>query len=158
MPARSSTLWMLTALLLLAFPGLNFVYWPQVLLSGALPANSDSIGIPIFGSIILTLIASPLVIGVAWLCLRRYNSRTRLFAFRFDRPYRSALATSIFGLGAFLLCLSAVLELARAMPWYEHLWSAYTMLIVVWLLALRASLIEQHTVEDAEAEAEAQPY
>lgn len=87
MPARASMLWMLTALLLLAFPVLNFIYWPQVLKSGVLPPNGDSIGIPVFGSIFLTLIVSPIVIGLAWLCFRRYNPRTRLFAVRFSlRP------------------------------------------------------------------------
>ena len=151
MPARALMLWTLTALLLGAFPALNFIYWPQVLQSGVLPSNGDGIGIPMFGSILLTLVVSPFAVGVAWLCFRRYNPRTRLLAYRTDRPYRRAIATVIFGCGAAFLFFGALVDAARALPWYEYLWPAYTLLIVAWLLTLRASLIEQQTVEEMDA-------
>jgi len=71
---------------LIAFPILNWVYWPLVLQSGVLPADADSIGIPMFGSVIVALVVSPVVLGIAWLSLRRYNSDARLAALRWDRP------------------------------------------------------------------------
>lgn len=152
MPARPSPLWLLTGLLLAAFPILNFVYWPKVLESGTLPPDADSIGIPMFGSVLLTLAASPAVLGVAWLCLRRYNPRARLTALRWDRPYRSILATLIFGGLATLLSVEALTEATASSPWYEYLWPAYSMLWVSWLLTLRAALIEQHSAAELEAE------
>jgi hypothetical protein len=152
MPARAALPWTLTVSLLVGFPALNFIYWPEVLQSGALPVYGDSVGIPMFGSILLALVVSPFAVGITWLCCRRYNPRTRLLAYRVDRPYRSAIVTAIFGLGAAILFFGALVDAARAMPWYEYLWPAYTMAIVAWLLTLRASLIEQRTVEEADAE------
>lgn len=152
MPSRASVLWILTALLIVAYPVLNFVYWPEVLKAGVLPTDGDSIGIPIIGSLLVTLIASPIVMGVAWICYRRYNSSTRLLVFRLDRFRRSAVATGIFGISAAIIFFSALVDAARAMPWYEYLWPAYMMLTSAWLLTLRASFIEQYTVQEAEAE------
>jgi hypothetical protein len=151
LPNRSSMLWLFTALILLGFPTLNFIYWPLVLKSGVLPSNGDSIAIPMFSSVLLALAASPVVLSVAWLCFRRYNPRTRFFAFRFDRPYRSTAATMIFGISAVLLCLDELFSTVTPMPWYEYLWTAYTILLGVWLLTLRASLIEQRTINEVEA-------
>lgn len=152
MPSRASVLWMLTALLIVAYPVLNFVYWPEVLKSGVLPSDGDSIGIPMFGSLLVTLVASPIVMGMAWMCYRRYNPSTRFLVFRLDRPWRSAVATGIFGISAAILCFVALTDAARAMPWYEYLCPAYMVLTSAWLLTLRASFIEQYTVQEAEAE------
>ena len=146
MPSTAAPIWLLTGLLLTAFPVLNFVYWPQVLKSGVLPAESDSIGIPMFGSILVAIIASPFILGIAWLCLRRYNPETHIGSFRRDRPYRSAASTLVFGGIAAIALICAVHDAAAVQPWYEYLWSVYFSLWVPWLLALRASLIAQ---EDA---------
>ena len=148
MPSSPGPLWLSTGLLLAAFPILNFVYWPEVLKSGVLRAESDSIIIPMFGSVILTLMVSPVVLLVAWLCLRRYNPETRIDALRHDRPYRSAAATLAFGGVAAALTIGAVRAAAAVQPWYEYLWPAYVALWVPWLLALRAAWIEQESVTD----------
>lgn len=144
MPSRPWPLWCLTGLVLLAFPPLNFVYWPQVLRSGVLPPDGDSIFIPMLGSIYVTLLLSPLILGVAWLCLRRYNPKTSIAAWRRDRPYRSAVVTLLFGPAAALMTAAAVQGvLTPAMPWYEYLWAAYFALWGLWLLYLRAAAIDQ---------------
>jgi len=143
MPARPWPLWLLTGLVAAGFPAINFVYWPQVLRSGVLPPHGDSIGIPMLGSILFTLVASPIVLGVAWLCLRRYNPSARVSAWRRDRPYRSILATLTFGAGAAFLSAAALSDLAKDLPWYEYLWSGYSVIAVLWLLALRAAVVEQ---------------
>ena len=143
MPSRSWPLWLLTGLVLLGFPVVNFIYWPRVLRSGTLPPDADSIGIPMFGSVLLALIASPLVLGIGWLCLRRYNPETRLTAWRKDRPYRSALVTLTFGAGA-ALTMAVVFEALKAdAPWYEYLWTGYCVLWVPWFVALRAAAVAQ---------------
>ncbi|WP_156347780.1 MULTISPECIES: hypothetical protein [unclassified Sphingomonas] len=152
MPSRASVLWMLTALLIAAYPVPNFIYWPEILKSGVLPVDGDSIGIPMFGSLLVTLVVSPIVIGMAWMCYRRYNPSTRFLVYRLDRPLRSAVATGIFGVSAAIICFAALADAVRAMPWYEYLWPAYMLFISAWLLTLRASFIQQHTVQEAEAE------
>ena len=143
MPSRVWPLWSLTGLLLLGFPALNVVYWPQILRSGALPPDGDTIAIPVFGSIIVAFVAFPFVLGVASLCLRAYNPDTRLAAWRADRPLRSAVATAIFVPPAALIAAEALEPLLFDLPWYEVLWSAYGGLCTLWLLALRAAAVEQ---------------
>ena len=143
MPTSAKPLWVLTGLLLGCFPALNFFYWPQVLNSGVLPPDGDSIGIPILGSILLTIIASPIILGVSWFCLRLYNPETRLATIRWDRPIRTIAATIIFGGAAVLCILSAIFDLERAWPWYEYIWTGYALAWVPWLLGVRAALIDQ---------------
>lgn len=65
MPTSARPLWILTGLLLAFYPVLNFIYWPQVLRSGVLPPDGDSIGIPMYGSILVTIVVSPVVLGIA---------------------------------------------------------------------------------------------
>ena len=147
MPSSSRPIWLLTCLLLLAFPVLNFVYWPQVLQSGVLSPDSDSIGIPMFCSVALTIIASPFLLGLTWLFVRRYNPATKIAVFRPDRPYRTALATLVFGGLALLFLAESVREFMVTQPWYEYLWPAYfSALWVPWLMVLRAAFIEQADV------------
>lgn len=138
---------MLTAFLLAAFPVLNFAYWSQLLRSGDLPSNGDSIGIPIYGSVLIAIIASPLVIGIAGLCLRGYNRSVRLTAYRPDRPFRSALATILFGGAGIVLLLGSIAALLHQLPWYEYLWPAYAACWVPWMFGLRAAVIEQNIVD-----------
>lgn len=143
MPSRSWPLWVLSCSLLLSLPVLSFIYWPMVLRSGVLPTDADSIGIPMFNDLLTAVLGAPIVLGIAWLCFRRYNPETRLAAWRSDRPARSLLATLILGgaAGALTVLLLAVTRLDW--PWYEHLWTGYALLWVWWFLALRAALIEQ---------------
>jgi hypothetical protein len=139
-------------MVLTGFPALNFIYWPQVLRSGVLPPEGDSIGIPMFGSVFLTLVLSPLVIGIAWLCLRRYNPNTKLATWRRERLYRSIGATLLFGAGAVLLTAAVFDGLRPGLRWYEYLWPAYFALWVPWLLGLRAAAIDQFDYEPSYTE------
>ena len=125
MPSRPAPFWWLTAFILLAYPVLNFIYWPQVLRSGVLSPDADSIAIPIFGSVLTTIVASPLILTLAWLCLRRDNPDTNLWTWRQDRPFRSVGTTIFFG-GASLLIAAGVFESFKPpfLPWYENLWAA----------------------------------
>ncbi len=143
MPSRPWPLWFLTGLVLLGFPAVNFIYWPQVLRSGVLPSDGDSIAIPMFGSILVCLVLSPLFLGASWLCLRRYNPDTRLTAWRQDRPLRSAFATLFFGSAAAFLAVICISDLSADWPWYEYLWTVYCVVWVPWLLGLRAAIVEQ---------------
>jgi hypothetical protein len=103
MPTHPWPLWTLTGIVLIGFPAINFIYWPEVLRSGVLPTDGDSIGIEVLGSILVTLFLSPFAVGITWLCLRRYNPDARLWSWRRDRLFRSAAATALFGAGAALM-------------------------------------------------------
>jgi hypothetical protein len=70
MPLRPWPLWLLTWALIIGFPVVNWVYWPQVLYSGVLSPDSDSIGIPMFNSILVSVILMPFILTLAWICLR----------------------------------------------------------------------------------------
>jgi hypothetical protein len=136
-------MWLLTGLLPLGFPLVGFIYWPQVLRSGVLPPDADSISIPMFSSVFAGLILSPLVLGVAWLCLRRYDGQARIAVWRNDRPVRSTTITFLFGGAATFLAVLVVADLSRSSPWYEYLWTGYAALWLPWLLGLRAAAIQQ---------------
>ena len=143
LPSRAWPLWVLTGLVVIGFPAVNFIYWPEVLRSGVLPPHGDSIAIPMFGSVLATLVLSPLILGVTWVSLRRYNPATRLGSWRRDRPYFSALATLLFG-GVAALIVAVILDLLDpGQPWYAYLWPAYFALWLPWLLGLRAAAIDQ---------------
>jgi hypothetical protein len=96
-----------------------------------------------FGSILATLVLSPFFLGVAWLCLRRYNPDTRLWSWRRDRQFRSAVATVLFAAGSVLLTAAVLDSLRPPMPWYEYLWPTYLVVWVPWLLGLLAAVIDQ---------------
>jgi small-conductance mechanosensitive channel len=144
MPKSVVPLWLLTTALLGLFPLLNAVYWSLELESGTLPPDGDSISIPIFNSVLLTIVVSPSMAILAWFCLRCYNPNSRLNTLRWDRPFRTVMATTLFGGAAALLILLIVMEtLSVEARWYDHLWSGYFLLWVLWLLSIRAAVIDQ---------------
>lgn len=146
MPLRPMPLWVLTVLLLISAPVINITYWWQVLTSGVLSPDKDAVAIPMFAGILVTLIVAPFILGVTWFCLRRYNSRSKLFAWRADRPLRSLFATIIFGGAAGALALALIYDLRDMFsnyPWYEFLYTALLPPSIAWLLTMRAALIEQ---------------
>lgn len=141
-------LWLLTIALLLGFPLVSFYYWGGVLRSGTLPADADSVMIPAMGSIGLAIFASPVIVGITWLCARRYNPATRWTAWRADRPWRSRLVSIGFcGFAAMLLALLIAGGAGPLEP-YEYSWIAYGALWLPWLLGLRAALIEQRGADE----------
>ena len=143
MPSRPWPLWMLTGALILGLPVLSFIYWPLVLQSGVLPPHADSIAIPMFNDVLVAIVLSPIVLGVACLCLREYNPETRLLAWRRDRPVRSTVFTVILGGPAAGLAALLIIDVRPDWPWYEHLWAGYGLLWISWFMALRAAAIER---------------
>lgn len=143
MPSTSWPIWFLTIQLLVWFPVLNFIYWPYVLESGILPPDSDGIGVPMVGSVFVAILASPVVLSVSWLCLRRYNPNSRILGWHTGRRVRSVVATTVLGLPATLLTIGFIAEIRRDWPWYEYLWTVYGLPLAAWLLALRAAITHQ---------------
>lgn len=143
MPEKPWPIWLLVFALLVGCPAVSFIYFPLLLRSGTLPFDGDSIAIPLAGSLEVTVVLSPFVLAIAWACLRNYNSRAKLLAWRRDRPVRSLCATLAFGSAAALFAVATV-ELARSsIFWFDGLWVAYSALWVLFMVLLRAAVIEQ---------------
>lgn len=145
MPKRAWPLWVLTVGLLVAFPVLSMIYWDAVLGAGELCSNSDTIAIPIAGSVAVTVALSPVILAITWLCLRRYNPATRLATLRWDRPVRTITASLVFGGTTVLIMLDLIISLKHRVAWYEHLWTGYSIALALWLLGLRAAVIDQRS-------------
>ena len=143
MPSHPGPVWILTLGLILGLPVLSFIYWPLVLHSGILSPDADSIAIPMFSDVLAAVVLSPIVIGATWLCLRDYNPEARLMAWRRDRPLRSAAVTAVLGGPAVALAVLLIIDIRPGWPWYEYMWTGYTLLCISWLLTLRAAAIER---------------
>lgn len=139
--------WVYATVVVAGYPVVNFLYWPAVLNAGVLPTKGDSIAIPMFGSIFFAIICSPIVLGLTWFCMRRYSVETTIFAWRSDRPIRSWLSTALFGGLVALLVVHEVVSLSLDYPWYERIWTPYVLVVIAWLLALRAAVIEQRRLD-----------
>lgn len=98
-------------------------------------------------SVIAALLAAPFILGIAWLCPRRYNPQTRLFTLKRDRPMRTIGATVVFGGTAALFIIVLVWEVVRGLqnglPWHEYPMQGYAIIWIAWLLGMRAALIDQ---------------
>ena len=143
MPNRSWPIWLYTVMLILGYPVVNAVYFWFLGSSGLLPPDGDTIFIPIMGNLIFSIVTAPLVLVLAWFCLRRYNGNARLLSWRADRPVRSIAATIIFGSLFLVWGFVAVIDLARDLYWFEYLLTAYSMMAAPWFLMMRAAIIEQ---------------
>ena len=148
MPREAWPIWLFSLLLLVGFPMMNVVYWDAVARSRVLPADGDVVIIPMMGGFVFTLIASPLLLGVAWFCLRRYKPETRLATWRRDRPVRSVLATLLLGGLAALLLAESIADFVQSTLWYDRFWLGYFVGWIVWLFALRAALVDQRAADE----------
>ena len=143
MRRKPVTLWVYTWLLILGFPIANIIYYDRLLASGTLSPDADSVAIPMFGDIVLTVFFTPFVIAITWLCLRNYNAGTKLLAWRVDRPVRSFAATLVCITMAITIIAATITDFRKAMPSYEYILTYYSLIWIPWLLWLRAAVIEQ---------------
>lgn len=143
MPSRAWPWWVLTSTLLISFPLVNFAYQMGVLEAGILPPYRDSPGPALFAGFVLFVLASPIILGFASLCLRRYNPDNRLLAWRRDRPWRSTLATAACLAGCVVLLREIANSLGHLSYWFDCLWLAYYSLWLPWLAGMRAAVVGQ---------------
>jgi hypothetical protein len=132
-------LWLLSLGALAGCPLSALFYYDALLGSGTLPASGDSIGIPIFSSMLVTLLALPIVLFINLLATRnRVTEPFRLFAWRADRPILSWGATLLFGALACWFLYGAVEPLIRSLPWYENISSPEALACAAWCLTVRS--------------------
>ena len=63
LPKSSWIIWALAGAVILGLPATSWLYFPLLLESGTLPPDGDSIMIPMAGSVLLSGVISPFVIG-----------------------------------------------------------------------------------------------
>ena len=143
MPHRSFTIWVYTLMLIIGLPLTSAVYFLVLLASGALPIDADSIGIPMFGIVLITPIIGAVALMINWLCLRRYNYTASIIAWRGDRPVRSMLMSSICAAISMMLIGCFIADVLAELPPYEYILSCYSLCWLPWLFWLRAASIEQ---------------
>jgi hypothetical protein len=140
---HTGTIWAISALVVLGLPATSWVYWPAVLKAGVLPPDADAVIIPMIESIVLAGLLAPFIAFVTWLCVRRRLSLIDLLIWRDDRPILSGFVTICaalpFALGLFLIKK----ELSAPPGWFGHWWLPYTVLVLVWLVVMRAAALEK---------------
>lgn len=148
MPRSALPIWALGWLVMLTLPPVGLLYATAAPLGFAAPGAATLLTL---GAMVVPVLLLPLFLGAGWFLLSRYNSETRLLAWRMDRPVRSALLTLLFGgLAAGLIAFLA-LNLPQQLRWYDLLLVGHGALTVMFLLQLRAAGICQHA-PDREAD------
>jgi hypothetical protein len=132
--------WSLLLGLLLAYcatPLAVASYYLTELRRGAYPVEADSIGIPIFQSVVVLLTMTPLVFIAGWMAVRNYRSSAVLWAWAPSRPVAAALWTTFLGAVALAQGVMALglAQTAHGLPAMYAIASAYMSLL------LRASIV-----------------
>ena len=143
-----AAIWGLAALLLVTLLVSPFFYFPAV--AEFLPPDADSAAIPIFSTILATLLLiAPIVVGLTWFCLRGYQPAGFL-VWRRDRPVASMVATTLFFALTLPMCwVLAADYLFRSppLPPYEYYSLPIPLAGVIWLMGLRTALVSKSTPE-----------
>ena len=133
--------WCASAVAVTGLPITSFIYFPELLRSGTLPSDSDTIAIPMFGSIIFAVILSPAIAGVTFLALKRDRHASSFLAWRRAQPLFSLMITFSYGALALYFGVSALESLTSQHSALDFIWAPYTAYLAVWLLLLRAAAV-----------------
>ena len=152
MPAKPWPIWAVAWLVLLGFPFVNIIYWPEATRYGIAAADSDAVALWTIGSLFLApLIMMPVMFFATYIAVKRYHPGS-LLVWRSDRPLRSLLLTLLFGLPAAAVAWALVDGFALDQPWYEWLWVPLDLLAILWMLWVRAAAINQRPDEESRTE------
>jgi hypothetical protein len=146
LPNHAWPYWTVALLLPLGFAGMAFVYYPILLQSGTLDPNADSIGIPIYETLIATAVFAPLVLLVTAACLWRFSGGASLLIWDRERPVRSIIVTAFFGLPAVFTAALVVRDAVQLLPWHEYLWEINALNLIAWLFMMRAAALAKRAV------------
>ena len=135
--------WVLAACVILGFPATSWIYWPAVGEAGLLEPESDTIFIPMMGSIFLAVILLPVILGITWLCLRGKKYGGHLLAWDRARPIRSSFVTLAFMVPFFFGLTSLLDELTSSSDWYGLWWLPYTLIVLTWLVVMRGAALSK---------------
>ena len=133
--------WCLAVIAVVGLPLTSYVYFDALLRSGTLPTNGDTIAIPIFFSVVLAVLISPIAALTTYCCVWRYPSTGTLLSWRPSQPIFSGAVTLIFGLPALTFAYMVVEPVLKSLPTIEYIWTPYLLLVIAWLLLLRAAAV-----------------
>jgi hypothetical protein len=145
---RSKWLVIVAALVLYAVtPVVETLYYLTELARGSYPPNADSIGIPVYQTILSLAVVAPLYLILLWLSTRHYAVGARLTAWNPNTAIRGFLWTAICGgLAALLLIDGAILG------YYRHPLSVlHRGLLAYVFLLIRAAAIPAGPAQQATA-------
>lgn len=100
-PKGGLTLLMLTFFVYVTAPIFEWVYLDNLLASGKLPVNADSIGLPFGLFIIVWVLGIPFVSAFTFWVLWKYPAQVSLFGFNYRRPLWSFVWTLVCAFLAF---------------------------------------------------------
>jgi hypothetical protein len=142
---RRATTWALSGIVVVGLPATSWVYWPAVLKAGVLPSGGDTIFIPMVESVFLAVLLIPVTGVITWLCTRKIRGEIDLLAWDSARPILSWFVTSGFA-SLFALCALLILtELSAPTGWYGTWWVPYTIAVMLWLVLMRATALQERT-------------
>ena len=148
LPRHRWPIWLLAAGVVVGLPATAFIYFPALLATGSLPSDGDSISIPIFGIILLSLLTLPLAGGLTYICSRKYVAGTPLMGWGRDRSIVRSIVSVFFLLPAILVVLlPIVMTVSSPTPLIEAIWLPYALCCGAWCLVLRSSAIARSTLD-----------
>ncbi|WP_219892912.1 hypothetical protein [Aquisediminimonas profunda] len=142
-PSKRWPIWVLSAGIPSGLVATSFLYYPLLLKSGVLDPNADSTGIPMFQDLYLAIVATPFVVALTWVSLRKYQGKSRLFGWNGEMPVRSWVTSILVALIIAELLSENIMGLISPTWWCEIVWLPYSALWVVWLLMLRAASLSK---------------
>jgi hypothetical protein len=146
LPRHRWPIWLLGAGVVVGLPATAFIYFPALLATGSLPSDGDSIGIPMFGSILLSSLMLPFAGGLTYICTRKYVAGAPLMGWRRDRPIVCSIVSAFFLLPAILVVLlPIVMTVSSPTPLIEPIWLPYALCCGAWCLVLRGSALARST-------------
>ena len=153
LPEKPWPIWLTAISIPFVYVGTAFVYYPQLLRSGTLDPNADSIAIPMYSSVIFAGPLAIFVLAVTSIVMIFYSGRSgSLFAWNSDRPIFTITISVLFGGPAILLFLSFLNSIIQLHPWYEYIPEINSMLWIAWLLLLRGVLVSRTLFDDSQSD------
>ena len=144
MPARPWPIWLVAWLVLLSFPLVNLVYWPEATRSGNVVPEAAQGSLLLVGSLFFApFVMMPVMFFATNFAVEDYDPGGGLLVWRTDRPVRTIVVTLLCGVPALWIALALIDGFPLGQPWFEWLWVPFDLLCIAWLLLVRAAAINR---------------
>lgn len=138
-PKSRKTVLFTAAALFVTVPLVVAQYYYAELRHESFPIEADSIGLPIFGFVVVLLATAPVTWAVVGLCAHRYPGAVSLATWNRERPLWSAFWTCAFTAAALVFLLLTPWSGAARHPFLI----AHVLIDLYFLLVLRSGLVAQ---------------
>jgi hypothetical protein len=138
-PPYVLSVWAVAFLVVAGYPLTAFVYYPALLRTGKLDPMADTILIPMVESVVLAVAASPIVAALTLVCLRTFDPKRLLLAWRIDRQATSCLVSAAFLVPVVFLVLAMLRTPFSEFAAQDWLWTPHRITCIAWCLLLRSA-------------------